>query len=468
MKSACALLTLAAIAQAQPLAFTHVTVIDTQAGRARPDMTVVVSGDRIASVGPSPSVKLPRGAHVVEGRGKFLIPGLWDMHVHMRANWDINTPDPAAGAFYSPNFVANGITGVRGMWDGIGSIRKLRADVASGAVAGPRVVASGNMLDGPQPSFYGAIACSTPEQGREAVARLKRDGSDFIKVYSGLAREVYLAIAGEAKKCGLPFAGHVPNGMSAAEASDAGQKSIEHLLGVFAACSSREDELARGEGSGKFGASLRAAAESYDDARAAALFARFGRNGTSQCPTLTALRSAAMFGDAEFMQDDRIRYLPPLIQRLWKIGGAGMSGSEDPAARRRQFERDLRLVGAMHRAGVKILAGTDTPNPYVFPGDSLHDELQLLVKAGLTPVEALQSATLRPAEYVGMADRLGAIAPGKLADLVLLERDPLADIANTRTIQAVVLNGRLHRRAELDRMLENAREAAAKAESPQR
>jgi imidazolonepropionase-like amidohydrolase len=447
----CALLTCAVLAQGQDLAITHVTVIDTRTGRAQRDMTVLISGDHIAAVAESRRLQPPRGAQTVDGQRKFLIPGLWDMHVHMRANWDRAAIDAAAWTFYAPNFIANGVTGVRGMWDMLPTIQKLRAEIASGRVAGPRVVASGNMLDGDPPSVPGAIACADARQGRAAVDQLKREGSDFVKVYSGLSRDTYFAIADQSRKAGLPFAGHVPNSVTAAEASDAGQKSIEHLLGVFVSCSSREAEFAGSVAN--FGAPLRAAAESYDSRKAAALFARFVKNGTWQTPTLAALRSVAYFGDAAYMKDDRLSQLPPAILEFWKAGGMGMRAADDPAARSRQFERELTLVGAMQKAGVKILAGTDTPNPYVFPGSSLHDELELLVKAGLTPLQALQAATLRPAEYLGMAARLGTIAPGRLADLVLLSGDPLADIANTRRIEAVIQNGRLYQRPDLQRVL---------------
>lgn len=328
---ASALLTCAVLAQGQDLAITHVTVIDTETGRAQRDMTVLISGERA-------------------------------------------TIDTAAWTFYAPNFIASGVTGVRGMWDILPTIQKLRAEIASGRVAGPRIVTSGNMLDGARPSLPGAIACADAQQGRAAVDQTKREGSDFVKVYSGLSRDAYFAIADQSKEAGLPFAGHVPNSVTAAGASDAGQKSIEHLLGVFAACSS-----------------LRAAVPSYDSRKAAALFARFVKNGTWQTPTLAVLRSAAYFGDAEYMKDDRLSQLPPVILDFWK--------------------------------------------------------------AGLTPLQALQAATLRPAEYLGMAERLGTISPGKLADLVLLSGDPLADIANTRRIEAVIQNGRIYQKPELQRML---------------
>jgi imidazolonepropionase-like amidohydrolase len=386
------------------LVITHVTLIDTEAGRARPDVTVIVSGDRITAAGPAKSVPVPRGAKVLDGRGKFLIPGLWDMHAHLFATLPLDPNDPAPRDYFAPRLVASGITGVRSMWDDPGAIRRLRASPGV-----PRIIACGPILDGPQPYVPGALALANAAQAREAVRRLKAQGVDFIKVYSLLPRDVYFAIAGEARASRLSFAGHVPNSVTPEEASDAGQKSLEHLMGL----------------------------ESVDPRRASALFAKFVKNGTWQTPTLTALRGLTFFNDPERLNDPRIASLPPLFQQYWKSGGAGVRSDA------KTFQGQLDLVAAMHRAGVKLLAGTDTPNPFVYPGESLHDELELLVKAGLSPIEALQCATLRPAEYLGMTGRLGSVAPGKFADLVLLDADPLAEIANTRRIAAVILGGQL-------------------------
>ncbi len=300
------------------------------------------------------------------------------------------------------------------------------------------------MLDGPQPFWPGSIACTTPEDGRAGVLKLKQDRAEFVKVYSGLPREVYFAIANEASKQGLPFAGHVPNGVSAAEASDAGQKSIEHLLGVFESCSSAV-KTTPPTGLEKFGPGVRQAAAAYDTKRAAALFARFVKNGTWIVPTLSVLRVAASIGDPEIIKDERVNLLPGILPQLWKSPGPpGAEASKSLAERKAHFDRELQLVGDMHRAGVKLLAGTDTPNPWVFPGTSLHEELALLVKAGLTPAESLRTATLRPAEFLGLSNRLGTVSDGKLADLVLLSADPLADITNTRRIEAVMVDGRLY------------------------
>jgi imidazolonepropionase-like amidohydrolase len=401
--SACALLSW--VAQAQPLAVTHATVIDVESGRGRPDMTVVVDGPRIAAVAPAASAKVPRGARIVDGRGKFLIPGLWDMHVHMFGMLPPTAEDPSGRTYFAPAFLANGITGVRSMYDDLGAIRKLREEIP-----GFEVVASGPVLDGDPPYFPGFVDCKTSEDARAAVQRVKREGGDFVKVYSLLSREAFFAIVDESAKVGLRFAGHLPNSVTPAEASEAGQLSFEHLMGV---------------------------------PNDPALFARFVKNGTWQTPTLVALRAPAFAGDPAFENDPRASGVPEPIRQYWKMQLADMEHWGNAADRKSKFEEQFRTVAAMQRAGVKILAGSDTPNPYVFPGTSLHEELALLVKAGLTPAEALRAATVRPAEFLGRLDRAGSIAPGKDADLVLLDGDPLVDITNTRRISAVILKGKL-------------------------
>jgi imidazolonepropionase-like amidohydrolase len=436
------------------IAFIHVTVIDTTGGPSRADQTVVLRGDRIVAVGPSKEVALPAGAEVIDATGKFLIPGLWDMHVHI------------AGDYYLPLFVANGVTGVREMhalWPFL--VFDLRKRVSTGRLLGPRIVMAGALIDGPRPFWIGSLKAANAEQGRAAVRRLKKQGADFIKVYSGLPRDAYFAIADEAKKQGLFFAGHVPESVSAAEASDAGQRSMEHFYGVWVACSSKEkdlrkgvvDTLARLGTPGLLPAMVRAqvrAIDSQDAKKTAALLARFARNGTWQCPTLTVLRVMAHADDKKIHKDPRLKYMGIVVRALW-------TPSKDAARRaprfladlKRIYKKELSLVRAMHKAKVPLLAGTDTTNPYCFPGFSLHDELALLVEAGLTPGEALQTATLEPARYLGRQKDLGTVAKGKLADLVLLRADPLADIKNTQKIAAVVVNGKLLQRADLDRLL---------------
>ncbi|HKP85004.1 MAG TPA: amidohydrolase family protein [Blastocatellia bacterium] len=451
--------------ESQPrwLVFNHVTVIDMTGAAPRPDMTVVVTGDRITLIDKNIMIKMPEGAQAIDGTGKFLIPGLCDMHVHAF------TKD-----YFFPLFIANGITGVRDMFGPLPDIKKWRAEIEEGTTLGPRIVAAGPIVDGPKPVWPGSIAVSNADEGRKAVQRVKEGGSDFVKVYNMLPRDAYFAIAEEAKRQGMVFAGHVPTSVSAAEASDAGQKSIEHLTGILLACSAKEAEIrkeaeARQSGMGSllvtFIGDQAKALDSFDEKKAAQLFARFVKNKTWMSPTLTVLRAIAFVGDADFRNDARLNYVPDYLKStMWGPTAFGLNvrTPEDNARAKRVFQKQLELVGAMKRAGVEFIAGTDTPNPYVFPGFSLHDELALLVKAGFTPMEALQAATRDAAKYLGRLDSLGTVEKGKLADLVLLDANPLTDIGNTKKIRAVVLGGKLVDRAALDEMLAKIEKANKK------
>lgn len=219
------------------IAFKHVTVIDMTGTSAQPNMTVLIVGNRIQAIGKRRKVPVPTGAQVVDLKGKFLIPGLWDMHVHALWPWRIET--------YFPLFIANGVTGVRDMYGDFNLVKQVRQQIAEGTLIGPRIIASGPIIDGPEPEWRGSIAISTQADAIQTVDSLKSRGVDFIKVYNLLPRDAYFSLASEARKLGIPFAGHVPYAVSAAEASNAGQKSIEHLTGIFLSCASNEDELRR-------------------------------------------------------------------------------------------------------------------------------------------------------------------------------------------------------------------------------
>ena len=448
-------------AQPRPLVFIHATVIDTTGGPPRTDSTVIVAGDRIVAFGKTGRVRIPEGSEVVDAAGKFMIPGLWDMHFH--------TPrDEQAREIFLPLALANGVTGVRHMFGSEG-VLKLRDEVLGGKLLGPRMFVGSPVVDGPAPMWEGSVSVADAAAGREAVRALKQKGYDFIKVYQFLPREVYFAIADEARKQGIVFAGHVPFSVSAAEASGAGQKSFEHSFGIILACSAREAGLrpalaAAAASVGKEFAPhielfIRNESEplaSYSERKAAALFKRLAANGTYAVPTLVLHRSLASGADAAFRDDPRLKYMPPNIRRLfdWELG---FFTSYRPV-----YERQLSMAGAMRRAGVKFLAGTDTFNAYCFPGFSVHDELELFVRAGFTPLEALQSATLNPARYLGLTGSLGTIEKGKLADLVLLEANPLESVGNTRRIAAVVAGGRYLPKESLRRMLADVEERASK------
>lgn len=469
----CCLLLLTASVRAQKmeraLAFTHVTVIDATGSDALRDMTVVVRGDRIVRIGSAHDTRIPKGAHIVDGRGKYLIPGLWDMHAHPFASQKAFFP-----LFALHLYLANGVTGLRDMFGPLAIERQWRTGIESGAIAGPRMLFGGSLVDGPKPAWPGSIAVGDAEAGRSAVRSQKSAGADFIKVYDLLPREAYFAIADEARKQGIPVAGHIPASVSAREASDAGQRSIEHLdLAILVACSTREEELRaealRAKGDAEIDNSTAlvlinsvaaSALDSYSEEKARALFSRMRENGTSIVPTLLVFVAEANMAN---QADPRLKYLPRALREEWRPDADFLAAfsADDIALGKRLFPKYLQLVADMHRAGVRILAGTDSLGvPYCFPGSGVHDEMELLVKAGLTPMQALQAATRNPAEHLGLGDVLGTIEEGKRADLVLLDADPLAEIANIRKIAGVVSRGRLFDRRELDAMLEVIESAA--------
>jgi len=317
------------------------------------------------------------------------------------------------------------------------------------------------MLDGPQPRFPSSIAIKTPEDGRRAVDDLKQKGADFIKLQSLIPRDAVFAIADEAKKQGITFVGHVPDSVRASEMSTAGQKSFEHLIGIFEGASPLEDDFIKGQkNESKF-------LSTYDAKRAAALFALLAKNQTWQCPTLVWERGGNLIDETDFAHDTRAKYVPASWKDVtWKRFTEQIThdfNTDDLATRKRFVEKELEVVNELHRAGVPFLAGTDTPpGVYIFPGFSLHEELQRFVAAGFTPLEALRTATINPAKFLGMEENVGTIEPGKYADLVLLEANPLDDIRNTQKIAAVIVNGRYLSREALDKMLA-AVEKAAKA-----
>jgi len=447
------------IGQESILAIIHVNLIDATGAPVQADMTVIVQGKQILQLGKSASTTVPKAARVVDGRGKYLIPGLWDMHVHeIFGAWL-----PEDEKITPVLFVANGVTGVRDMGGDLEPLKKWRARIAEGKLLGPRMIIAGPMLDGPIPQFPSSAPVKDSAEGRRIVDELQKNGADFIKIQSLIPRDGYFAAADEAKKLGIVFAGHVPDKVRATEASNAGQKSIEHLTGVFEGCSTVEDELMaapRGPGRGRF-------LSTYDPERAKALIALFLKNQTWQVPTLYWERGEWLIEQTNSGPDPLEKYAPVAWRdRTWPMFTRDISKgwSTDPVADREKFfQEELKMVGEMNRAGVPILAGTDTAaGVRVYPGFSLHDELELLVRAGLTPMEALQAATLNAGKYLDLPDT-GTIEKGKRADLVLLDSNPLVDIKNTRTIQSVVLAGRYFSRTDLDHLLHQVEEAAAKS-----
>ncbi|MEV4620752.1 amidohydrolase family protein [Asanoa sp. NPDC049573] len=451
------------------IAFVGVTVIDTTGGPSRPDQTVVVESDRIIEMGARRDTTVPHGATVVDSTGKFLIPGLCDMHVH----------SDVYEAIVPPLYLANGITTVREM-SGADHLHQWRDRVEAGSLLGPRSIIASPLIDGAPGLWAGLNAVSYIEvtneaEARAAVRRVVRDGADFVKVYSRLSPAAYFAVVDEARRQQVPFVGHCPDNVPITAASKAGQRSLEHMWGTWYSTSSREAEIRRAIAEvriepGDYNSWFNQmhplnwlAARSYDPAKAAAVFGEFVANKSRVVPTLIAMRAIAM-PDEVSRTDERLKYLPASTAEEWwwaldELFAAGR-GPTEVAQHRELFDRQLRLVDEMRRAGVPMLAGTDSATPGCFPGFALHDELVLLVRAGLTPMQALQAATLEPARFLGRHHHEGTIRRGNLANLVLLDANPLDDIRNTQRIRAVVVRGRYISPKERKRMLSEVEAAA--------
>jgi len=413
----------------QTIAITHVTVLDPGAAVARRDQTVLVRGNRIASVAPAASSRLPPHTRVLDGRSKFLIPGLWDMHVHT---------DVPEGRGVLALYVANGVTGVRDMGGDWDTLRTWRRAIARGELLGPRLVVSGPYLDGnDQPIPH--LLVRTPAEAGAAVDSLARLGVDFVKLHTGLTREAYFAAERAARIHRLPVAGHVPRVVGAADASDSGLASIEHLLAVPVPCTPAESVALEPR------YPVQGALGRCSSRNLAPLYALLVKNHTWVTPTFAAQVEVAGWPNRSVPGDSLQHYLPAVLRSyvasIFPMPDGIPAGADSVG--RAMLRKRLSQLAEMQRAGVGVLTGTDAPLRNSPPGFGLHEELFLLVQGGLSPGEALRAATVDAARFLGLQDSLGSIAPGKLADLVLLDADPLADIRNTRRIRAVIANGRL-------------------------
>ncbi|HEX8359048.1 MAG TPA: amidohydrolase family protein [Longimicrobium sp.] len=418
------------------VAFTHATVVDVETGRLLPDQTVVVTGREIRAMGPG--LRVGAGTRVVDATGKYLIPGLWDMHTHVYSN------GPGTLLVYA----ANGVTSIRDMGaDDFARVRGWRDSIAAGLRVGPRMKIASPVVESPR--WIAAVRSMEEREGlptewlnhrfgpstaAEAVAfvdSVAALGADHIKVRNYPAPAVLRALMARAKERGLPVVAHTHGGMSPVEVSGAGMASFEH--GFFPALT----ESRRGRDS---------------------VYRQLAFNGTHVVPTLVAWDGRVLSGDSLMVRasddgDPRLRYVAPRVRQRWR-DEAKTRKHETPLDWGAMQRADVRNLREMVEAGVAIMVGSDAGAPLVVPGFGTHDELARLVEqGGFTPLQALQAATLRPARFMGAADSLGVISAGRLADLVLLDANPLEDIRNTQKIRAVVLNGRYLDRAALDRLL---------------
>ena len=429
------------------VAITDVTIIDVESGRAIGPRTVLVEDGTIVSLDVPQAVRIPAWAQRIDGRGRFLIPGLTDMHVHLFNLSSHRPPNDWSFALY----IANGVTGVRDMRSDAASmlqVKRWRAAVDHGELIAPHVLASGIAVHG-----------RSSDDAAAQVDAAAEAGADFIKVFSDVPAPQWRAILAEAHVRSLPVVGHVPAGVALLEAAKMGQRTDEHLTQAYEACSSIEarmlDDRQGLDGDALASRSSSQEAEvlsAFDQATCLRVAKTLANTGQAQVPTLVLADEDALARAARPSADPRWQLLRADEQKRWRAFLAGYT-KDDAILAQRRWPIARRIVSSMHQAGVPIMAGTDSPMPGVYPGFSLHEELQQLVQSGLTPLEALRAATLEPARFLHIDKTVGTVAVGKRADLVLLDADPTKDIRNTERIHAVLLGGRLLRRADLDGLI---------------
>ena len=450
----------------------NVGVVDVRRGAIRPGQDVVVRGGRIAAVGPTGSSHPDGVLTTIDGTGKYLMPGLWDMHTHALK---------IAPQYTHPLFIANGVTGVRDMSGCMSEPDSFLActddrvawnrALARGESLSPRyVLQTGFKINGgsevPEgyPDFFKARNAA---EVRELVTFYREAGADFLKTYTELTPATYQALVVEAKRQGLKLAGHRPLRVALADMLAAGQHSVEHPRMFYEECFAGAAAFrALPDPAAAYDTALRwRMIDEHDEAQCAALMAAMARSETWWTPTLQVLQLGALAGDDAFRTDPRLKYVPVLFVRLiWAPDAERSAVQPTDAAGRMQYTTLYRMalghVGQAHAAGVKILAGTDAGDSYVFPGFGIHDELVQLVGAGLTPADAIRSATLDAAVFARLDDDFGSIEPGRAGDLLLLDADPLEDVRHTRRIAGLFFSGKYLDRAALDVLLAFAEQQA--------
>jgi len=425
----------------------NVTIIDVASGETHLKRHVGIDGDKITQI-YSNAIIASKETQTIDASGKFLIPGLWDMHTHYF--WNYNSSNPA--------LIANGVTGIREMWGNMDIINMVKKQIVNGTITGPDIFTAGAIIDGNPPIWPGSAGVGNAEEAVAEVDKQITQGVDFFKVYSRLTREAYYAIAAKSKASDIPFAGHIPNSISIWEAMEAGQYSSEHLYGILEAVNSKPDELAA-QPSAFSEKSMELMIDNFDENLFDSLATVLAKSNMWISPTLTVLRSIAYLDDSTFTNDPRLKYVPAFMTASWdpakdfRFKGRPASFYETS---RKKYELQLSLMGKLANKGVKIIAGTDYANPFCFPGFSLHDEMALMVAGGMSPLQALQAATLNAAIFQGKEEKFGTVDTGKVASLVLLNANPLDNIDNTKKIHAVILRGKIIDRKALDKLLASA------------
>jgi len=444
------------------LVLENASVVNVSTGKITYKRLLAISGDTIKAIDDTKKVKQYRADRYIDLAGKYVMPGLWDMHVHFRGGEGLIQ----ANKDLLPLFLSYGITTVRECGgDMTPSVMNWNKQIAEGTLAGPGIFTSGPKIDGPKSTWAGSLEVETSERVTKALDSLQKINVDFVKIYeSKISRQTYLEIITQAEKRGLITSGHMPYSVKIKEAVDRGLDASEHLYYIFKACSAKEDSITnaiiQSEGTAKpigLFAALPSIYDSYDAKTADRLFKYLGKNRFSIVPTLFISKTLNEIKERDHSADNLLQYIDPKIQATYagRVNSAKRASDESTAFSKKYALKANSLIPQMQRRGINIMAGSDCGayNAYVYPGESLHEEVKLMVASGLTPVQALQSATINGARFMRVDDFYGSLEKGKSSDLIVLDTNPLEDIAAIDEINMVISKGRAYTRTELDNLL---------------
>ncbi len=460
------------LSQTPATAIIDINVVDVTRGEIHYGQTVVIVGGRIQAIAPSGNAQIPASALRVPGEGRYLMPGLWDMHVHLRGdlkNPAIRMADENAALL--DLFLPNGITGIREMGGDLADdVLRWRGEIAAGKRMGPRILTAGRKIDREPPAWPGSLGVKTEAEAREAVRQVKQSGADFVKIYfSEVSPEVLHGVVDEAHKLRLRVTGHMPLNMSIQEFIETGVDGMEHAQYLPAGDREEYDRFVKERAHRRDTPWAMDAMETNarllameDSKQSEVVYRRMAEKQFWVTPTLTVYEHVIEQASRDYEQDARKRYIFPSIWASWdaKTGDRTTLQGRPLEIRKISFKRWQDGTVAAHKAGVPMLLGTDSgaDNVHTIPGWSIHEELEALVKAGLSPVEALRMGTIDAARWRGEDATEGSVEPGKVADLVILRSNPLEAIRHTEEIDAVFKNGKQYSRADLDAMLRGVEE----------
>lgn len=439
--------------QTYDLLLTNATIVDVQTGTLIPDQLIAISGDTIRVVDAAENLAKYTATQTLDAQGKYVMPGLWDMHVHFRGGDTLL----AENKDFLALFLAYGVTTVRDAGgDLVPSVMQWREQIRKGELAGPTIFTPGPKLDGPKPAWPGSITVDNEADMQHALDSLQALGVDYVKMYDGsLTKESFYSIIKEAEKRGLKTTGHMPLSADILPAVDLGLDGSEHMYYVLKAASPLADSLTKLNLS--YGM-MNQIVESYDSALATKVFEKLAANDFYITPTLHIGKTLAELADADHSRDSLLAYIGKGVQQTYqgRLESAKRAKARGNDMRQQMGQLTERMMRPMYDAGINLVAGSDSGpfNSFVYPGESLHEELKSMVAAGLTPQQALTTSVINGPKFFGLGAVYGSISSAKIADILILDANPLEDISNTSKLHTVIKAGKVYDRAALNAMLE--------------